>query len=283
MALREAIEKRTQEISSIIQERSQINDPNLEKLQKLQASIDKVVSLSPLEIVMRDNVRSHIDEDSAEFIMLCESIKTFGLMENIVAELKISDNNQFELVCVSGHRRLTALRKIGFSGKVPCLIKSYSESERVGAALSENINRKDLSFIEIAEGYQKLQEKGWSIEQLVKHFEKNKRTISRYIRIAELPEDIKITFLQNPSIFTVRTIINDLLNKYDSHAEIRKAVQRKLAKKSPDLISERSKQILTKLKRFFEERKVSSKDEQLVLDALAFAGVLRCTRAPKSE
>ena len=132
---------------------------------------------------MKNNVRHRVDEESSEFKKLCESIKTFGLLKNVVAELKISKaEDSYELVCVAGHRRLTALKKLGLDDKIPCLIKSYDDKEtgdRVGAALSENLNREGLNCVEIADGYRELKKSGWSDDDLVNHFEKNKKTIAR--------------------------------------------------------------------------------------------------------
>src|SRR5579871_2170337 len=180
----------------------------IKKIAILKSAINTVITISPAEIKMKSNVRHKVDEESSEFKKLCESIKTFGLMKNVVAELKVSKaEDSYELICVAGHRRLTALKKLGLDDKIPCLIKSYGEKktgDRVGAALSENLNREGLNCVEIADGYRELKNSGWSDDDLVNHFEKNKKTIAQYLRLADLPNDVKDTIKQHPEKLSTR-------------------------------------------------------------------------------
>ncbi len=261
----------TNEISASIQQDSEVK----RKLNLLKASINTVVNLSPDDIVFENNVRHKIDEESPEFIKLCESIKKYGLLKNVVAELRISDDgDSYKLVCIAGHRRLTALRKLGMKNKIPCLIKQFESADRVGAALSENLNREGLYCVDIANGYQYLLNHDWSIDQIAHHFERDKKTVARFLRLADLPGDIKESLQQNSGIFTTRVIFNDLLTKHKAPNEIRKAIERKLSRKRPDK-KPTNERFNEKLETFFLDVGASEKERDLVLKAFRYVGLLK--------
>ena len=112
------------QVTTEINASTQNNSDVLRKINLLKSSINSVVNLSPDDIVFENNVRHEVDEGSPEFDKLCESIKKFGLLKNVVAELHISEQeDSYKLVCIAGHRRLTALKKLGLKSKIPCLIK----------------------------------------------------------------------------------------------------------------------------------------------------------------
>lgn len=245
------------------------------KLEILKSSINTVVNISPDDIIFEYNVRHKVDEESPEFEKLCESIKTYGLLKNIVAELQISDQqDSYKLVCIAGHRRLTALKHLGFKNKIPCLIKQYNDGDRVGAALSENLNREGLNCIDIANGYQHLVNNNWTIDQIALHFEKNKKTIARFLKLAELPEDIKNNLQQNEHVFTNRVIFNDILAKNKLPGEIRKAIERRISSKNSTNKTSRIN-ISERLEEFFKKNKSTNNDRELVISALKFLGMLK--------
>lgn len=245
------------------------------KLSLLKASINTVVNLSPDDIIFEHNVRHKVDEESPEFEKLCESIKKYGLLKNVVAELHIAKGeDSYRLVCIAGHRRLTALKKLGLTNKIPCLIKQYNEGDRVGAALSENLNREGLHCVDIANGYQHLIGNDWTIEQIACHFEKDKKTIARFLKLAELPEDIKQAFQENCSVFTNRVIFNEILAKQKLPGEIRKAIERKLSKKVPEH-KPKKPNITDRLQDFFKKQKSTNQEKELVMNAFKFVGLVK--------
>lgn len=245
------------------------------KLNLLKNSINTVVNLSPEDIIFENNVRHKVDEESPEFEKLCESIKRYGLLKNVVAELRISEQeDSYKLVCVAGHRRLSALRKLGLKNKIPCLIKQYNSGDRVGAALSENLNREGLHCVDIANGYLSLTKNDWTIDQIANHFEKDKKTVARFLKLAELPDDIHKSFQQNSGIFSSRVIFNEILAKYKLPNEIRKAIERKLSKKLPDKKAVKP-DFNEKLDHFFNQHQSTKSERELVLNAFRFVGLLK--------
>lgn len=275
MSLQKNIAATMNQVMSEISASTKDTSETQRKINILKASINTVVNLSPDDIVFENNVRHRIDEESSEFEKLCESIKKYGLLKNVVAELKISDDeDSFKLVCVAGHRRLTALKKLGMNNKIPCLIKQFDDGDRVGAALSENLNREGLHCVDVANGYQQLLEHQWTIEQIAHHFEKDKKTVSRFLKLAELPDDIKGQFLDNSGVFTNRVIFNEILPKHKMPGEIRKAIERKLGKTIPDKKPPKV-ELSEKLEGFFSQKRLSEAERELVLGAFRFVGLLK--------
>lgn len=267
----ETMNQLTKEISASIQEKPEIQ----RRLNILKNSINTVVNLSPDDIIFESNVRHKVDENSDEFEKLCESIKKYGLLKNIVAELIIADDdNSYKLVCVAGHRRLSALRKLGLKNKIPCLIKQYDKADRVGAALSENLNREGLSCVDIANGYLHLNKNNWSIDQIAKHFEKDKKTVARFLKLAELPDDIKESLQKNQEVFSNRIIFNEILTKHKLPGDVRKAIERKLNRQSPNKNKTKLK-LKEKLENFFKQEKIRVNEKELILKAFSFVGLLK--------
>lgn len=247
------------------------------KIEILKNSINSIITISPEEIKLKTNIRHKVDEGSAEFKKLCESIKKFGLMKNIVAELQVSKNeDSYEIICVAGHRRLTALKKLDLKERIPCLIKSYqedTEGNRVGAALSENLNREGLNCVDIANGYKELKNSGWSDEELIKHFEKSKNTINQYLRVADFPEDIKDAIRNNPEKLSTRVIFRDILTKGSAAGEIRKLINRKIETNRSTSKRTKTPNIKDKLSQFFNEKQFPDVTKSAIIEAFQFVGL----------
>ena len=255
------------------------NEKIKKKIALLKGAVNTVITISPSEIQMKKNIRHNIDEESVEFKQLCESIKKFGLMKNIVAELCVSKNeDSYELICIAGHRRLTALKKLGLEDRIPCLIKAYEGSQygdKVGAALSENLTREGLGCIDIADGYRELKQSGWSDDDLVTHFEKNKKTIAQYLRLSELPDDIKDTIRNYPDKLSTRVIFREVFAKASAVGDIRKAINRKIETKKTDANRGKRTKFKDQLNVFFEKENLSNEVKATVINAFKFVGLLK--------
>ena len=92
--------------------------------------------------------RKHFDEQ--ELQELSESIRTYGILNPLTVRLRCG---KYELV--AGERRLRAARLAGLQ-EVPCILVDVNLEEAGLLALVENLQRKDLDFLEEAEGLRKL-------------------------------------------------------------------------------------------------------------------------------
>ena len=100
-------------------------------------------------ILYGTNVRSERDEDIIE---LAKSIEAHDILQPLVVRPK---GNKYEVIC--GHRRLKALQLVGGDISVPCIIREdIPDSEVLKVQLEENIQRKQMSAIELVEAFDKI-------------------------------------------------------------------------------------------------------------------------------
>lgn len=207
-----------------------LNDKNEQedKLASLKAHINKQVEIPITYIRVEDNVRRNLDTQSVKFQELVESIRSQGILQNLVVELRLEDGLH-QLYCIAGQRRLLAAQEAGKT-KVNCLIKEFdNQADRIASGLTENLTREDLHCLDIAEGYAGLIENGWTEEKVAQHFERNPRTIRRYMAIAAWPAEILEILRAHQEIFTTKVIFNELVaRRFADVDEFRQAVLAKV-------------------------------------------------------
>lgn len=198
------------------------------RLASLKANIGKIANIPLDEIETNENIRKVIDTESESFLRLVESIKKYGVLENVVVELRINKKEtDYKLVCIAGHRRILAAKAAKNITRVPCLLQAFSnKGDGVGAALAENLNREDLHCIDVAEGYQNLVDSGWTEEDLSNHFCRDIRTIKHYLKMAAWQDDIKEILRENPETFSTRVIMRQFAYKrFDTATELRNCIK----------------------------------------------------------
>ena len=115
------------------------------------------------------------------------SIEAKGVLEPILVRPR--DGGRFTII--SGERRFRAAMEAGLS-EVPCIVFDVSDAEVVEIALIENLQRKDLSPLEEADGYLTLQERhSYTHEQIAKAVGKSRVTVTETLSLARLPLRVK--------------------------------------------------------------------------------------------
>lgn len=128
--------------------------------------------------------RKHFDEITLS--ELASSIKEHGILQPLIVS-KVGDS--FELI--AGERRLKAAKKIGLK-TVPAIVRTPSEQQKLELSMIENIQRHNLSPIEEAVAYQKMNDNfGMTHEQIGKKLGKSRATVTNMIRLLELPTEIQ--------------------------------------------------------------------------------------------
>lgn len=125
---------------------------------------------------------------------LAESIKQNGVIQPITVHRKNGD--RFELI--SGERRLRASIIAGLDVIPAYIIEVSTKEELIELSLIENIQRETLNPIEIALGFKRLMgECNLALEDISKKTGKDKSTISNYIRLLKLPDEIQKSLIKN--------------------------------------------------------------------------------------
>ena len=95
---------------------------------------------------------------------------------------------KYELV--AGERRLRAARLAGLT-EVPCILVDVNMEDAGLLALVENLQRKDLDFLEEAEGLQRLIRMfGMSQEEAARRIGKSQSAVANKLRLLKLPGDV---------------------------------------------------------------------------------------------
>ncbi|MFC1622535.1 ParB/RepB/Spo0J family partition protein [Patescibacteria group bacterium] len=146
--------------------------------QILQIEVDKIKN-NPHQ------PRSEFNEIRLNDLVL--SIKEHGVIQPIVVTQTMG--GEYELI--AGERRLRASKIAGLK-KIPAIVRSAKELEKLELSLIENIQRHDLNPIEKALSYKKLiDEFDLTHEQAAKRLGISRSQFSNFIRLLSLPDAIK--------------------------------------------------------------------------------------------
>ena len=116
---------------------------------------------------------------------LSASITEYGILNPLTIRLRAG---RYELV--AGERRLRAAKIAGLS-EVPCILIDVNMEDASLIALIENLQRRDLDFIEEAQGIDQLIKLfGMSQDEAARRLGKSQSAVANKLRLLRLPEDI---------------------------------------------------------------------------------------------
>lgn len=119
---------------------------------------------------------------------LSDSIKEKGVLEPILVK---PDKNKGTWMIIAGERRWRAANLAGLE-EVPCIELDLDEKSIAEIALIENLQRKDLTIWEVADGLAYLGDKfNYTHEDIAKKIGKSRSTVTESLTIAGLPDSIR--------------------------------------------------------------------------------------------
>ena len=137
--------------------------------------------------------RRDVDDDSLQ--ELANSIRQIGIIQPIT----LRDMGDDTYTIIAGERRWRASQRAGLT-HIPAYIRTVDDENMMEMALVENIQRQDLTALEIALAYQHLIEQyNLTQEQLSDKVGKNRATVANYLRLLKLPAPIQMA-LKNKTI-----------------------------------------------------------------------------------
>lgn len=123
---------------------------------------------------------------------LAASIRRHGVLQPLTVR-RLADG--WELV--AGERRLRAARLAGLK-EVPCILLDVNMEDASLIALVENLQRRDLDFIEEANGINQLIRMfGMSQEEAARRIGKSQSAVANKLRLLRLPQDVLEGLRQN--------------------------------------------------------------------------------------
>lgn len=133
-----------------------------------------------------DQPRREFNEESLR--ELADSIAQIGIVQPIT----LRDTGDGFYTIIAGERRWRACQMAGLE-RVPAYIRTVDDENMMEMALVENIQRQDLTALEVALAYQHLIEQyGLTQEQLSEKVGKNRATVTNYLRLLKLPAPIQV-------------------------------------------------------------------------------------------
>lgn len=134
--------------------------------------------------------RKNFDDDSLK--ELSESIRGYGILNPLTVRVR---NGAYELI--AGERRLRAAKLAGLR-EVPCIILEVSMEDAGLISMVENLQRRDLNYIEEAMGiHQLILMFGMSQEEAAKRIGKSQSAVANKLRLLKLPGDILDSLREN--------------------------------------------------------------------------------------
>jgi ParB family chromosome partitioning protein len=159
--------------------------------------------------------RNEIYED--ELRELAESIKASGVLQPIV--VRPGASGRYTLIV--GERRCKA-SKIAGRKTIPAVVRIVSDEQAAEMTIIENLQRQDLNPLEQAYAFVRLsREFGLTQEQIGLKTGLSRESVSNYMRLARLPEDVQLYIVRKELDFSMARLLLAL----DSPEQISKAAK----------------------------------------------------------
>ncbi len=193
---------------------------------------------------------------------LANSIREHGIIQPLVVTLE-SHTGIYTLI--AGERRLRAAQIVGLE-KVPVIVRTASDQERLELALIENVQRADLSPLETAAAYHRLSsEFNLSHEQISNQVGKSRTAVTNTLRLLTLPAKVKMslssgeisegharTMLGLPTeqsqLSALQTVISHSLNVRQTEDLVRRLTGEKPNKPANKIVDPMTKEIEEQLR-----------------------------------
>ncbi len=148
--------------------------------------------------LVQDRIQDLADADIAG---LMESIRQAGQQVPILVRPHPQQVGRYQIAY--GHRRVRALAQLGLP--VRAIIRSLNDQELVIAQGKENLERKDLSFIERARFALHLEQMEFDRATIINALATDKADLSRYLSVAKaLPQDVILAIGPAPKVGRAR-------------------------------------------------------------------------------
>ena len=152
-------------------------------------------NLIPINEINLSKFQTRKKFDEEKLKELSKSIEKNGLIQPIIVR---KGKKKFELV--AGERRLKACKLVGID-KIPAIVSDFDDRKAFESGLIENLQREDLTFIEEAEGYNRLMnEFNYTQEELATIVSKSRSHVANLLRLISLPKEVK-QFILNGKLF----------------------------------------------------------------------------------
>ena len=142
----------------------------------------------PLDKIIPNPRQPRSGLNQEDLVELAASIREHGILQPIIL---MPGPLPDQYILVAGERRWRASKLAGLE-YIPAIIRQVSQQQQLELALIENVQRTDLSPLEIAEAYRQLVEDfNLSHEEIAQRVGKDRTTVTNSLRLLKLPQIIQ--------------------------------------------------------------------------------------------
>ena len=133
-------------------------------------------------------------KDVGDLQGLTDSVREKGVLEPLLVRF-MPESSKYMII--SGERRFHAARSAGLR-ELPCIEKNINDEETLEIALIENLQRKDLTPFEEADGLQSLTGRfGLTHEEVAKRIGKGRSSVTESLTLRGIPDGIKALCIES--------------------------------------------------------------------------------------
>lgn len=151
------------------------------------------VRISQIFVREGHNPRTDYGQADGSLAELVASIKEQGMLHPPL--LRAADDSRWRYYIVAGHRRIAAAKHLGMVD-LPCFCLDHKSPdvaarEDLVLAMVENLQRKDLSPIEQAQGFQRLLDTGLTQVEVARLAHVSQPVVCNTLALLKLPESVQ--------------------------------------------------------------------------------------------
>ncbi|MBR1493609.1 MAG: ParB/RepB/Spo0J family partition protein [Acidaminococcaceae bacterium] len=152
-----------------------------------QKNTDVQVLQVPLSRIVPNPYQPRKEFESEALSELADSIRQYGVLQPLL----VAPGEGGNYILIAGERRLRASIMAGL-GIVPVIVSEYTTQQIAEIAMIENLQRKDLHYLEEAEGYETLVNTfHLTQEAMAIRVGKKQSTIANKLRLLKLPASVR--------------------------------------------------------------------------------------------
>jgi ParB family chromosome partitioning protein len=169
------------------------------------ADVQQAISV-PIDRLLNNPYQPRMDANDDALGELAQVIGSQGFQGVLVARPDPANPGFYQIT--AGHRRREAARRAGLS-TLPVVVRDFTNEEMATIAITENIQREDLTPLEEGKIFLLMaEEMGYTHEQVAREIGRKRGYVENRIRVARAPIDVQALVSVKPdSIRAVATLI----------------------------------------------------------------------------
>jgi ParB family transcriptional regulator, chromosome partitioning protein len=183
-----------------------------------------VISI-PLDEVDANPYQTRVHIEQQELQELADSIKASGVLQPIV----VRPGNNARFLLIVGERRCRAAKLAGLT-HIPATLRIVSAEQAAEMTIVENLQRADLNPLEQAQAFSRLsRDFGLTQEQIGLRIGMSRESVSNYMRLTRLPEDVQLLVAQRKLEFSTARLLLSLDTPAQMSQAAMKAVEKRMS------------------------------------------------------